>query len=494
VNATPGGRTLSRWTARAETVQIPFVGKEIDNARFGPADFERFSSRLETETALLEQWLGERRFRDAGYTAGFELEACLLDRNFFPVAGNDDFLARLDHPLVVPELSQFNIEINGTPQPLSGRGLRTLEEELAVTWRRCEEVANDLDSRLMMIGIVPTLRQQDLTLANISKRNRYYALNEQVLRLRKGRPLHLRIAGRDRIDLEQANVMLEAAATSFQVHLQVPADEIVRYYNASLILSAPMVALAANSPYLFGKSLWDETRIPVFDTGDAQHPERCRVTFGSGYLTGGPLEYFRENLERYPALLPMELDQGEQRLRHLRLHNGTIWRWNRLLLGFDESGIPHLRIEHRVLPAGPTIADMLAGAAVYFGAARFLAGLRVPPESDLPFETARDNLYRAARDGLGAELDWLGGTRVRARELLAEELIHMAREGLILLGVDRDDAHRYLDLVRARVRSEQNGALWQRARVDKHGGDVFRMTADYLEQQRSAMPVHEWPV
>jgi hypothetical protein len=176
------------------------------------------------------------------------------------------------------------------------------------------------------------------------------------------------------------------------------------------------------------------------------------------------------------------------------LHNGTIWRWNRLLIGFTEAGKPNLRIEHRGMPAGPTIADMVANAAVYIGATRFLAGLNDAPEAEIPFATARDNFYRAARDGLAARLVWLGGTEISARELLGDELLHMAREGLVLLGVDRDDAHRYLDLVGARVRSAQNGTAWQRAYVDKYGNDFFRLTAEYLAHQRTGMPVHEWPV
>jgi gamma-glutamyl:cysteine ligase YbdK (ATP-grasp superfamily) len=190
----------------------------------------------------------------------------------------------------------------------------------------------------------------------------------------------------------------------------------------------------------------------------------------------------------------MEFADGASRLRHLRLHNGTIWRWNRVLIGFDEAGTPSLRIEHRVLPAGPTISDMIANAAVYVGAARFLASLRDAPEAEIDFATARDNFYRAAREGLDARIRWLGGVEMTARELVAEELVHMARDGLVLLGIDRDDADRYLELIRARVHAGQNGASWQRQFVSKHGEDFFRLTAEYLARQRSGIPVHEWPI
>jgi hypothetical protein len=270
-----------------------------------------------------------------------------------------------------------------------------------------------------------------------------------------------------------------------------------RYYNASLILSAPMTALAANSPFLFGKSLWEETRIPLFeqavDTGGAQTPELRRVSFGSGYIDD-PLAYFRENIDHYSVLLPTEIQDGTSRLSHLRLHNGTIWRWNRLLVGVDGARGPTIRVEHRVMPAGPTIIDMIANAALYVGAARFLAGLRDAPEADIAFETARDNFYSVARDGLDARITWLNGAELRVRDLLADELLHIAHQGLSTLGIDGDDARRYLDLIRARVRSGQNGARWQREFVSKHGSDFARLTAEYLTNQRSGIPVHEWPL
>jgi hypothetical protein len=474
------------------------MGQEIGRIQFQREDFVEFSARLAQETALLESWLGEGRFEQSAYVGGFELEAWLLDRNYFPLPANEAYLARLNNPLVVPELSRFNVELNGTPQPLAGRALRRIEEELTDTWRRCLEVAHEFEGTLIMIGILPTVREQDLSLANISPLNRYYALNEQVLKSRDGRPIRLDIEGREHLCLIHADVMLEAATTSFQVHLQSPADEAVRYLNAAQILSAPMVALAANSPFLFEKQLWEETRIPLFeqavDMGNDADPDMRRVSFGSGYLQHSAIETFRENLARYPVLLPIQFEPGPQQLRHLRLHNGTIWRWNRLLIGFNEAATPHLRVEHRVMPAGPTIVDMIANAAVYLGASRFLAGLRVAPEADLAFAAARDNFYRAARDGLDARVVWLDGSEVALRTLLIEEILPMAREGLKLLGADEEDIERYLDIAHARVRTGMNGAAWQRAHIERHGRDFFRLTADYLEHQRSAMPVHEWPV
>jgi hypothetical protein len=474
------------------------VGQEIERTHFRAQDFQRFRHCLVQETALLEAWLREGRFDQDSYVGGFELEAWLVDHNFFPLPRNQEYLTRLSNPLVVPELSRFNVELNATPQPLAGQALRRLEHELTQTWRHCLQVAHELECQLVMIGILPTIRQQDLTLSNISPLNRYYALNEQVLKLRRGRPLRLDINGRDRLALTHDDVMLEAATTSFQVHLQAPASDAARYFNAAQILSAPMVALAANSPFLFQRDLWDETRVPVFeqavDVGDDAHPERRRVTFGSGYLYDDAAAYYQENVERFPVLLPISFAEGAGQLRHLRLHNGTIWRWNRLLIGFDAANVPHLRVEHRVMPAGPSIVDMISNAAVYLGASRFLAGLRRAPEADLPFAQARDNFYTAARDGLDAHIVWLDGDEVSMRSLLLDEILHMAREGLLLLGADADDIEHYLAIAETRTRTGQNGAAWQRAHIAKYGRDFFRLTADYLEHQRSAMPVHEWPI
>lgn len=472
------------------------MGIEINRTSFGPEDFSRFSTRLEHETQRLRGLIENKQFVNDAYVAGFELEAWLLDRHALPYPVNEEYLARIDSPLVVPELSKFNVELNGTPQPLRAGALRRLESELTATWDRCLSTARELEGTIVAIGTLPTIRKTDLCLANISPLNRYFALNEQVLKSRGGRPLRIRIDGNQSLTLDHNDVMLEAAATSFQVHLQVPATQIVRHYNASAILSAPLVAACANSPFLLGRDLWDETRIPLFeqsvDAGDPAEDHRHRVTFGRRYLDSSLMEYYDENLREFPVLLPMNYDDAPEAMRHLQLHNGTIWRWNRLLLGFNQDGVPHFRIEHRVMPAGPTIIDMIANAALYIGAAHYLARQERAPESALDYQDARRNFYAAARHGLSAELVWLDGRRIDARTLLLEEIVPMARAGLAQLGLDQNECDRYIDLITARVRSGQNGAAWQRAHAARHGHDFEKLVADYLAHQRSAMPVHEW--
>lgn len=474
------------------------MGEEVSVEGFDAADFAMFRVALERETASLEHAWESGRFDRSGYTTGFELESWLLDHNYFPAPVNEAFLARMQGAPVVHELSRFNVELNGTPQRLGAGALARIEHELTTTWRQCLKVAHDLEATLVLIGTLPTIRESDLCLANISSLNRYRLLNEEILRARGGRPIQLDIAGRERLRLTHDDVMLEAATTSFQVHLQVPADEFARYFNASLLLSAPLVAVSANSPFLFGADLWDETRVPLFeqavDTGDQPDPIWHRVTFGSDYLGDAPLRTFRENLERFAVLLPLHQSDGAAQWRHARLHNGTIWRWIRPLVGFNDLGVPHLRIEHRVMAAGPSIVDMVANAALYLGAARFLAGLREPPEADLAFAAVRSNFYEAARNGLRARIRWLDGTIQPVSEILVRELVPMAREGLLLLGVAEDERDRYLDTITARVRTGQNGAVWQRQHADRYGRDFYRLVAEYLENQRSQAPVHEWPI
>ena len=489
------------------------MGQEINSTRFAAEDFRRFGAALRQETALARQMFAEHGFAPRARRAGFELEAWLLDHNHFPKPCNQSFLAALADPLVVPELSRFNIELNGSPQALEGAALSRLERELSATWQRCQDQAHREEATVLAIGTLPTLREQDLNLDSMTPSPRYLALNEQVLAARGGRPLRLHIhaaeEGAPGLDTLHEDVMLEAATTSFQLHLQVPLAQMGRHYNASVILSAPLLALAANSPFLFGRALWHETRIPLFeqavdcgetclsggeagDRADAATLERRRVSFGSGYVAADPTELFADNLRRHPVLLPMCSDAPAERFAHLRLHNGTLWRWNRLLIGFEPDGRPHLRLEQRVMPAGPSIPDMLANAAFFYGCVDRLARQDLPPESQLPFAAARENFYRAARQGLGARLQWLDGREHPVTELL-EQLLLLARQGLEALDIARDDIERHIGLLTARLRTRRDGAAWQLAHHHRHQ-DLFRLTADYLAQQRSGRPVHEWPL
>jgi len=478
------------------------MGQEITDSRFTDDDFIRFRRRLGIETELLRQWFRDGRFAQGGPVAGFELEAWLVDERNRPAPLNETYLAALDDPLVVPELARFNVELNGPPEPLCGAALDRLHASLDGTWQRCRKAAEAMGTGLLMIGILPTLEESHLTLRNMSRLRRYRALNEQVFRQRQGRALQLEIHGREHLHSSHRDVMLESAATSFQIHFQVPLAHGMRCYNSAHIVAAPLVAVAANSPYLFGRDLWDETRIPLFEQAvevggyaDAAHGPTRRVTFGTGYARESLFEVFLENLEHYPILLPMDFeDEQPERLAHVRLHNGTIWRWNRPLIGFDEDGTPHLRIEHRVVPGGPSVIDEIANAAFFFGLLRALMEADVAPEFRLSFGQARDNFYWAARDGLDAHIVWLEGRRERMQSLVLDRLLPLARRGLGLLEIEPADSERYLAVIESRVRNGCNGAAWQRAFVAKHGRDMAALTAAYRLRQDSGLPVHEWDI
>jgi len=473
------------------------MGQEIGGREFSTEDFARFRARLARETQSLRDAFAAGRCSNAGPLIGLELEVWLIDHNFFPAPHNQSFLERLANPSVVAELSQFNIEINSPVERLKGRSFQRMHAHLSETMRHCASNAHEDVDTVVAIGTLPTLRQQDLSLQAMTPSPRYRALNREAMRLRGGMPLN--------IDIDAAvpdthhflacfkHVMLEAAATSFQLHLQVPPATISRTYNASVILTAPLVAIAANSPFLFGQPLWNETRIAIFEQSLQQSHGPERVTLGTAYAGEDITELFEENLRDYPALLPVEAGDPIRRYSCLRLQNGTIWRWVRPIVGFDPDGTPHIRIEQRVLPAGPSVSDMMANAAFYFGAVHMLARELDDAEKVLPFALARENFYEAARHGLDTEIHWLSGGGKRPVRDILNELVPVAAQGLAAQGMDEDLIDHYLDIISMRLACGRNGAEWQLAHFNRHQ-DLHKLTAAYVENQRTGRPVHEWTV
>jgi gamma-glutamylcysteine synthetase len=472
------------------------LGQEIDSREFDADQFEEFSQRLHRETARLEDWFRHDSFSARGDRAGFELEACLIGGDALPQPINEPFLQRLNDPLVVPELASFNVELNSSPVTLGANALSAMYQELEATWSRAREAATDLDARLVMIGILPTVTQKELVLDNMSSLERYHGLNQQVLRMRGGRPIQIDIRGHQHLLIDHGDVMLESAATSFQIHLKTTQKDATRAFNLSKIISAPMVAISANSPFLFGRDLWSETRIPLFEqsvsVGGSDYSKR--VTFGIRYVENSLVECFQANRDRYPVLLPMLDDHDPDTLPHLRLHNGTIWRWTRPLLGFDDDGTPHLRIEHRVTAAGPTTLDSIANAAFYFGLIYGLSEHGRELESKIPFVRAQKNFYAAAREGLSAKIIWSDGKPRVLSELILEHLLPAARKGLDHLGIDVEDARRFLGIIEDRARFGRTGASWQRSWVASYGMDAEGLVESYLAGQESGKPVHAWPL
>jgi len=478
------------------------MGRDISKTRFTEDDFACFKQKLLEEYRILADWFQSGSLKQREDLCGFELEAWLVDRDFLPAPKNEAFLSRIAHPLVVPELSQFNFEINSTPQHIEGSIFNKMENELREVWKLCAENAAAVESDILAIGILPTIRDHMLTLDHMTRISRYFALNNQVLRLREGQAIELNIQGRDVLNVTHQDVMLEAVTASLQIHLQVSAEDAVRFYNTSQVLSAPMVAVAANSPYLFGKDLWDETRIPVFEQAvfmdcyrDSPDEPLHRVTFGSGYAQETILEPFLENLELYPVLLPQVFDEPPELLSHLRLHNGTIWRWTRPLIGMDHDGTPHIRIEHRAPGAGPSLKDVIANIAFFVGLMSHFSRQEIPLEEQIPFDRAEENFYQAARNGLSAQVRWTGQKKWDMQSLLEEILIPAARKGLQTCGIVEEDISCYIDdIILNRVRTGQNGTGWQRSFIAAHGPDFQNMTRAYFENQKRNIPVHEWEV
>lgn len=471
------------------------MGQELSHSHFSKAESITFADRLQQETRLLRQKMEGGEFSSHAPVGGFEVEAWLVDSSLRPAPVNQVFFDRLNNPMATPELAKFNIELNNTPLSLTENCFQQFENELNTVFEEAVKVAQAIDTDVLLTGILPTVQASDFCLANMSEMKRYKALNETILKARDFKPLKLDIKGKDHLQLTKHSVMMEAATTSFQIHLQTPWKQAHHYYNASIIASAPLMAVSGNSPFLFGKQLWHETRIPLFeqavDTGNGSK----RVSFGNGYAESSICECFEENLRDYPVLLPMLFEDKADAFSHLRLHNGVVWRWNRPLIGFDSDSTPHIRIEQRILPAGPTITDMMANAVFFYGLTESIMK-DITIHGKMPFEQAKDNFYQAAQNGLGATMKWGGGTHEGSelQQLILDDLIPQATHDLKDLGISESAIDHYLGIIADRTKSGQTGAVWQINHLKNVDGDFTQLTDDYLHHQQTGQPIHTWTV
>jgi gamma-glutamyl:cysteine ligase YbdK (ATP-grasp superfamily) len=459
--------------------------------------------------------LRDSRFSDGPQQVGMEVEFHLVDDAGFPSMRNADVLAEINDPRWAPELGLFNLEVNLAPRPLTGDALGDLERQLAEMFRGADEQAHRVGVQLAMIGILPSLDEADTTEKAMSPNPRYRLLNEQICAAR-GEEVRICIEGPERLLTHVDSIMPEAACTSVQCHLQVSPEAFGSYWNAAQAVAGVQVALGANSPFLFGRELWRETRITLFQQATDTRSEelqvqgvRPRVWFGERWITS-VFDMFEENLRYFPALLPLcedddpvtELERGGiPGLYELTLHNGTVWRWNRPVYAVDD-GHPHLRVENRVLPAGPTVADVMANAAFYYGLVHMLADAERPVWTQMSFAAARDNLMEAAQLGVDASLYWPGLGEVPAAELTLRRLLPLAHAGLRRLRVNGQHAERMLAVIEQRCLAGRTGATWQADTVhsleERNGLDreaaLLEMTRRYLELMGTGEPVHTWPV
>jgi hypothetical protein len=490
------------------------MGKEVDLQEFTRADRTQYREKVRRCLDVFARMLREARFDVENPMTGMEIEFNLVDDDGRPSLKSAEALEKIADPKFQTELAQFNLEINVLPRRLGARGVSGFEDDLRSSLNRAEAKANEVDAHMVMIGILPTLEAGHLGPSTISPNPRYKLLSDQILAAR-GEDIVIDLAGEERLRTTSESIMPEAACTSTQLHTQVGPETFAAYWNASQAISSIQLAVGANSPYLLGKRLWQETRIPLFEQAtDTRSAElkaqgvRPRVWFGERWINS-IFDLFEENVRYFPALLPITEDEdplevleagGTPKLSELNLHNGTIYRWNRPVYDVVDD-VPHLRVENRVLAAGPTVIDTMANAAFYFGLVRALAESERPLWSQMSFSAAEENFHVAAQYGIDARVYWPGVGDVGATELVLRRLLPLARDGLDRWGVESDEADRLLSIIEQRCIVHRNGASWYGARVDAHersGADraeALRLTLqDYRALMHANEPVHTWPL
>ncbi len=461
----------------------------------------------------LELMLNNGMFETGIRRIGAEQELALVDGAFRPAPIGPELLADLNESKATTEIGRYNLELNCDPIELTGSALRDVHTEIQQLMKRVLAAAASHGATPVLIGILPTLLQEHLSLAYITDRPRYHQLNDRVTAARGGR-YDIRIKGIDELKFTHDNVLVEALNTSFQLHFQVCADEFATSYNCAQLITAPTLAAATNSAVLFGKRLWHETRIAIFeqvvDTSGAEIPTQRdvlkRVRFGERWVQSSVIEIYKEDITRFRSLFGPEqeedaiglVEQGQiPKLYGLATHNSTMYRWNRPCYGIT-NGKPHLRIENRVLPAGPSVVDEMANAALWFGLMIQMPKVYPDLAERIPFEHARANFVASARYGLNFKMHWIDGATISVRDLLLEELIPLARTGLRSAAIDQGDIDEYLGIIEARVASGKNGARWMLdsvAKIHDFGTRAERLsslTAATITRQAGDTPVHEW--
>jgi hypothetical protein len=488
------------------------VGREVSPAVFSREDRQRYRQKVRACLDVFARMLREARFEEERRSVGLEIELNLTDERGDPAMLNAQALEAIADPDFQTELGRFNLEINVAPRFLEASVFGELEDTMRRDLNHAEEQARTVGAHMMVIGILPTVTEDHLTRDSFSDNPRYELLNEQIFAAR-GEDLEISIGGVERLATFADTIAPEAACTSVQLHQLVEPEAFADFWNAAQAIAGAQVAVAANSPFFFGKELWRETRIALFEQSTDTRPEelkaqgvRPRVWFGERWITS-IFDLFEENVRYFPALLPVceaedpaeTLDRGDTpSLAELQLHNGTVYRWNRPIYDLS-GGQPHLRVENRLLPSGPTVVDICANAAFYYGLVRTLVAEEQPLWSRMSFSAAEENFHAGARDGIEAQLYWPGIGEVPASELVLRRLLPAADEGLAQAGIDAADRDRLLGVIERRCVTMRTGAAWQSAafhRLDK--GDrleaLRQMTVLYREHMHANEPVHDWPL
>ncbi|MGP6174981.1 glutamate-cysteine ligase family protein [Corynebacterium sp. A21] len=493
------------------------MGDAISSENYTPQQRTRYREHLGHDLEIFDRHLQRAEFEDRS-SIGLELELNLVDDQFQPARANREVLGYLDEEYQ-SELGSYNIELNHPPLSLDGDGLRQLHHGVEKRLAEVRAAAAKAGVQVAMIGTLPTLTTDFLKNPEwMTTENRYRALNNAIMNAR-GELVRIDVAAREHYVHDFADIATESAGTSMQLHLQLAPNKFAAAWNASQAIAGAQVALSANSPLFLGWKLWQESRVPVFRQSiDTRTPElvaqgvRPRVWFGERWITS-IFDLFEENVRYFSPLLPEPREfagtpimQGHNpALHYLNLHNGTVWRWNRPIYAPGKD-LSHLRVENRSLPAGPSVIDIVADAAFYYGLVKYLAEETRPVWSRLPFHDAEANFFAGARDGLNARMQWPTQGQVEVTDLIEDTLVPKAREGLHALGVDEDLIDTYLEVIEGRAQTRQNGATWQLRTLEKlepagAGPDspgrrhaLAEMLQLYLKHQATGEPVHTWEV
>ncbi len=491
------------------------MGEHDVDTQFDESKSQAFMKALLEDLRALEYMIEAGRLETGVTRIGAEQEMFLVDRNLRPAPISLEVLDHAKDSRLTTEIARFNLEANLTPLTLTGRCFSLMEEELKELLGLVRRSAATFDADVLLSGILPTLQKSDLTLENLTPLPRYDALNRGVIGLRGG-PLSIHIKGLDELQITHDNVMMESCNTSFQVHFQTSPAEFSCAYNMAQAITAPVLAAAVNSPLLFGHRLWHETRVALFQhsidsrsRSQLARSQPTRVSFGNCWLKSSVAELLHDQISRFRPIMFAQPDEAPFQvlargevplLSALRMHNGTVWRWNRACYGVAD-GIAHLRIENRALPSGPTVQDEMANAAFFVGLMVALPQEYGEIAKRLTFDDAKENFFAAARYGLNVQLKWLDGKSLSASSLILKDLLPLARAGLKEARVDSSDIDKYLGILEGRVSGGQTGAQWMLNSLSFLDGkdghepnDVHTrlLTSTILARQKENQPVHEW--
>ena len=490
------------------------MGDKKVTSKYDDGQMRAFTLGVLNDLQALEQMLNSGMFEETARRIGAEQEMFLVDSAMHPAGLAIDVIEEARDGRLTTEIGKFNLEANLTPRNFGGDCLRLMEDEVNEILNLVRKAAGKFDAGVVLAGILPTIQLSDLTHENLTPNPRYREIDRVVTELH-GQNRHIQIKGLDELQLTLQDTFIEFCNTSFQVHLQVGAKDFVRDYNWAQAIAAPVLASAVNSPILLNHRLWHETRLALFqhatDTRSLVHKERNqtpRVNFGDRWVEDSIIEVLREDAIRFRILLTQAVEEnsldvlakgGVPKLAAWRLHNGTIWRWNRPCYGIIE-GKPGLRIEARYLPAGPSVADEMANAAFFLGLMTELPKEFGDVTKLMKFEDAKNNFFNAARSGLNGRMRGLDGKQRRVGSLILEELLPRARVGLRDAGVDDADSERLLGIVESRIRAETTGSKWMidsLAAMDPRAKLNVRMrtlTSAMKRHQERGEPLHEWPI